>query len=371
MDGQANGADTMPCTNCGHEIRRGMLRCRECGQSTVETAEEFVLTRHQLLPSQDPKCPLCGAFLDPGTTDCAACTSALLDQLLNGPEDSAAVPESTMTAPRSSGAATKLHVRRASPQVGRARSAPDGGPASTKPGAAPARARQTDPARTKAKGAAAVPPRSKTEPQFAGPEDIQAANQQAVNQHAANQHAASKAEDTANAEEVEAGASTTVETSAACTALLASLPTADAMLRCGIATALGKLGDKQALVPLERHLTDQDIRVRRAVATALMKLGHPKGQTLLEIAERKPAAAVLLEQRSSTAPKPRKRSGGGGIDGDTLKKLIGVIVAVAIAGGGIWYWMNSAPSTGSKKSKSTAAKKAAKKAAAKKPVKDE
>ena len=370
MDGQANGADTKPCTNCGHEIRRGMLRCRECGQLTVDTADEFVLTGHQLLPIQDPKCPLCGAFLDPGTTDCAACTSALLDQLLNGPEDSAAVPESTMTAPRSSGAATKLRVRRASPQVGRARSAPDGGQSSTKPGAAPARARQADPAGTKTKGASAAQPRSKTESQFA-PKDLQAANQQAVNQHAANQHAASKEEDTANEEEVEAGASTTVETSAACTALLASLPTADAMLRCGIATALGKLGDKQALVPLERHLTDQDVRVRRAVATALVKLGHPKGQTLLEIAERKPAAAVLLEQRTSTAPKPRKRSGGGGIDGGTLKILGGAVLAIAVAGGGIWYWMNSAPSTGSKKSKSTAAKKAAKKAAAKKPVKDE
>jgi hypothetical protein len=136
------------------------------------------------------------------------------------------------------------------------------------------------------------------------------------------------------------------------------LATADAQLRCGIATALGKLGDKEALAPLERHLSDQDIRVRRAVAAALVQLGHPKGQTLLDIAERKPAAAVLTEQRAATAkPKPRKSSGGG-IDGGTLKILVGVIVAVAVAAGGIWYWMNSAPTPGSKKGKSAAAKKA-------------
>jgi hypothetical protein len=197
-------------------------------------------------------------------------------------------------------------------------------------------------------------------PQFASPADIEAANQQAVNQHAANQLAAAKEEELAEEESGDADTSTTVETNAACMALLASLATADAQLRCGIATALGKLGDKQALVPLERHLTDQDVRVRRAVAAALVQLGHPKGQTLLDIAERKPAAAVIKEQRAlSSPPKPRKSSGGGGLDSDMLKKLgIGVLV-LGIAGGGIWYWMNSSPpARGSRKGKAAAAKKA-------------
>jgi hypothetical protein len=124
------------------------------------------------------------------------------------------------------------------------------------------------------------------------------------------------------------------------------------------------------MIPLERHLSDQDIRVRRAVAAALVQLGHPKGQTLLDIAERKPAAAVLQEHRSASAPysppKPRKNSGGGGasIDPDTLKKLGVAVVAIGIAAGGIWYWMSPpSSSSGARKAKSAAAKKAAAKKA--------
>jgi hypothetical protein len=372
MDGLANGADTMACANCGAEMRRGMLRCRECGQSTVETAdEEFELTGHQLVtPSQEAKCPLCGAFLEPGTTDCAKCTSDLLDQLLNGPDQGepgtgGSPTDSNSATSRPPSPAPKLHVRRAAHVGNRERANPGIGP-SSKLREAPSLPPQANSPTTKTKPAAAPQPGSKSVPQFASPEEIQAANQQAVNQHAASKQVESEVDDAAGEDE-EAGGSTTVETSAACTALLASLATADAQLRCGIATALGKLGDKMALVPLERHLTDQDIRVRRAVAAALVQLGHPKGQTLLDIAERKPAAAVIKEQRSAAAPKPRPRaSSGGGIDGGTLKILGGAVLAIAIAGGGVWYWMSSSPSTGSKKAKSAAAKKAAAKKAAKK-----
>jgi|GEM_PF-5532707 len=366
MDGVANGADTTTCTNCGHELRRGMLRCRECGQSTVETVveentDEFILHGPELLPSQDPKCPLCGTFLEPGTTDCAACTSDLLDQLLNGSGEKDA-SAATSGSPSAKSAA-QLHVRRAVHVGNRDRATPGIGP-STKLREAPSLPRQSDPARTKGKGAAAAKQRNKPVSQYAAPDDFEAANQKAVNQHAANQQTAADEEVPTAEASSEASASATVETSAACTALLASLATADAQLRCGIATALGKLGDKAAMVPLERHLSDQDVRVRRAVAGALVQLGHPKGQTLLDIAERKPAAAVIQEHRSAyTPPKPRSSSGGGGgasIDSGTLVKVGGAILAIAVAAGGIWYFMNpSTPSYGGKKGKSAAAKKAA------------
>src|SRR4029079_13667553 len=117
MDGLANGADMIPCPNCGQEIRRGMIRCRECGKSVVDTPADgdFALTGHELLPSQDATCPLCGAVLEPGATDCASCTSALLDQLLTGTESSAPVTGPHSTTSRPAGATSELRVRRALP----------------------------------------------------------------------------------------------------------------------------------------------------------------------------------------------------------------------------------------------------------------
>jgi hypothetical protein len=57
MDGLANGAETMPCPHCGKEMRRGMIRCRECGKAISEGDGDFVLTGHELKSSQDRKCP--------------------------------------------------------------------------------------------------------------------------------------------------------------------------------------------------------------------------------------------------------------------------------------------------------------------------
>jgi len=148
--------------------------------------------------------------------------------------------------------------------------------------------------------------------------------------------------------------------SPACAALLASLAAADANLRCEIATALGKLGDKAALGPLERHMGDKDIRVRRAVATALVQLGHPKGETLLGIAERMPASSVLMLANPPAKIKKSSGGGGGSIDQPTLIKVGGGLLAAAVIGGGIWMWMNSSPAPRGKgkKAKSAATKTA-------------
>jgi hypothetical protein len=140
---------------------------------------------------------------------------------------------------------------------------------------------------------------------------------------------------------------TPIETTAACTALLASLATADVVLRCEIASALGKLGDKAALAPLERFMGDQDLRVRRAVASALAQLGHPKGESLLGIAERTPATFVLKAAQPYAPSRPRSRAGNG-LDAATLKKLCGAVLGLAVAAGGVFFALNGGPSAPSK-----------------------
>jgi len=336
MDGLANALEVMACPHCGVEIRRGMIRCRDCGQSVVETEEEFELNGAQLIESQEPKCALCGATLEPGSEDCAACTSALLDQLLKGPERSAPVSGAQSARSLPDSPMARLRVKRA----GATRSNPVGRQSQPKPAVAAPRTPQAEPAKTRSKASPAYPQpatRKKDPPQYAA-------------------HAAAAPPAFAPPEE-EAESTTTVETSAACTALLASLARADATLRCEIATALGKLGDKEAVMPLERHLGDQDIRVRRAVAGALVLLGHPKGKTLLDIAERTPASSMLMMARPISRSKPPMFSGGSGIDGGTLKMIAGAILGIAVIGGGAWYLMNG-----------TSARKPKKKAVVKKVV---
>src|SRR5262245_46183611 len=167
MDGLPGGTDTVTCPHCGEEMRRGMVRCRQCGkspaESAVDTAVDFELTGHELEQTKEPRCALCGELLEPGSNDCPSCTSALLDQLLKGPENAAA------PAPRSddqhwpSSAAAELRVRRA-------RSAP----AAPTPGA---QARDvTDPAGSPARARAeqrTTPPAadaSRTKPAAQSPE---------------------------------------------------------------------------------------------------------------------------------------------------------------------------------------------------------
>src|SRR5258708_36083981 len=108
-------ADTLPfCPNCGQQMRPGMIRCRDCGTSVMETEVDFALSGHALLDAPAPTCPLCRVELDPDSTDCASCTSALLDQLLKGPAASPPAGGSSSGVPWPSSAAAELRVRRVS-----------------------------------------------------------------------------------------------------------------------------------------------------------------------------------------------------------------------------------------------------------------
>jgi hypothetical protein len=362
MNGYANQADMIQCPHCGHELRRGMVRCRECGKPIAEAEPpadvgadgDFELSGHDLIASSDPTCPLCGAVLEAGTNDCPSCTSDLLDQLLKGPgAGGTSVPAPHSGSPWPSSAAAELRVRRAVPSASStpaaARSSAEATPAEhqlrprTQPKASPKSPAAAQPAK---------PPQRKA-PGSSG-ERLRADKASAPSRALAPD----ESEPSDASEEDLSNVTTPVETTAACTALLASLAKAEVVLRCEIATALGKLGDKAALGPLERHLGDQDVRVRRAVAGALVQLGHPKGETLLDIAERKPAAAVIASgsAASISKPKPRKSSGGG-IDSGTLKIAGVAVLAISIIGGGIYWWMNAPPSTSKSKKKSTATKK--------------
>src|SRR5262245_16520990 len=348
MDGLANGVEMIVCPHCGHDVRRGMVRCRECGKPVVDMPVEadFALTGHELVPSQDPTCPLCGAVLEPGATDCASCTSALLEQLLRGPETSAPVSGPHSASLRPAVASAGLRIRRVVP--------PDDGPPGVSRLREPLRLSEQAPAAANIAPIEAATAGERSKP--TAPKSTPPKSGMPRKEKPAPPSAPPLAERETTADNLES-ATTIVETSSACTALLASLASADVLLRIEIATALGKLGDKQAMGPLERHIGDPDVRVRRAVATALVQLGHPKGQTLLDIAERKPANEVLSAAKSSRS-KPRVATGGS-IDAGTLKLVAGAVLVIAVVAGGAWYLM-SGPSrpSGTKKPKGAPTKKA-------------
>ncbi len=344
MDGYVNMAELVPCPHCGAEMRRGMVRCRECGKSSKEDAGgDFELSGHVLVASQDPKCPRCGSVLDPAVADCPVCTSQMLDQLM-----SAAVPAPHMAAERPM-SIMEQRVRQAA-ALAAVQERETAAEFETVAENSTSRLRPDPP--VKAKGATVTQPSMNP---ARSPVNKGAARGE---RPAAEPKAPVAAPAKTTTPEEEEPPTPAVETSPACAALLASLAAADANLRCEIATALGKLGDKAALEPLERHMGDKDIRVRRAVATALVQLGHPKGETLLDIAERMPASSVL--QLAKPPAKLKKKSGGGGmnLDPKMLMKVGGGALAAAILGGGIWMWMNSTPSRPKKKGKAGTTQKA-------------
>jgi hypothetical protein len=330
-----NNEDITSCPHCGNPVRSGMIRCRECGKMLAEADDEFVLAPQIAAAVQaQAKCARCGMLLEPGIDDCPNCASAMLDDLMKGPAVSAAPP-----VPQAESAAAPPKPRRSQPPQ------KPSGPAKSKASAKSHSSMEDDPPGLFDVDDAATTPPSAEPPRTDRAKSPVAAEKGSL-------------------------ADSAVDTSAACSALLASLATGDSNLRIEIAAALGKLGDKAAMGPLETHLVDQDVRVRRAVAAALAQLGHPKGEALLNIAERKPAAAVLSTSKATAAPRPKPKPSGGGmsIDGGTMKKLGVAVVAIAVVGGGVWYWMNSGSTGSARKSRKPKSKTTKKVSAAAMPA---
>lgn len=375
-----NNPDTISCRHCGSPVRVGMIRCRECRGLLAEDADEFVLAP-QVAALVQRTCGRCGTVLETGVDDCPSCASALLDEMMKGPKqnaDSSSVSQvdaaSRSNEMESAGkpvrpAAEWAPLRELESETDD--SAPDA-PAEPMTRKSPAKptAQKGDPQQRRGtspqkqagpgKSSGSAKGRSSIEDDPPGLFDDDEPAPTTPTRPKSNRPTPAPV-----AAKEEPSSEPGAETSAACTALLASLATADENLRIEIATALGKLGDKAALGPLERHLVDKDVRVRRAVAAALVQLGHPKGRTLLDIAERKPAAPPPPSATPAYAPKSKPKSTGGGmsIDGDMLKKLVLGVVAIGIVGGGVWYFFLSG-SGGSRparkpKKKTTAAKKTA------------
>ncbi|MBS0266257.1 MAG: HEAT repeat domain-containing protein [Planctomycetes bacterium] len=347
-----NNIDTVPCRHCGSPVRPGMIRCRECRGLLVETEDEFTLAP-KIAAMAKAKCPRCQTPLEPGIDDCPKCASALLDDLLKGPEEEPVARPFT----NSGWIAPPLSNADVRPREA---------------GGSSAERAEFIPLREVPSPAAAQPEPSIDDapPGLFGDDDEPSAPAAPVapQQPTPKKREGSSAGNKSSAGKRRSGAKSAekeVETSAACAALLASLATAasDANLRVEIATALGKLGDKEAMAPLERHMTDGDIRVRRAVATALVQLGHPKGQSLLEIAERRPAAATLTMAKGTTVVKP-KRSGGS-MDSDTLKKVGVGVIAIGLIAGGAWFFLGGkSGSAGSRTKKTKSKTKSSKKTSA-------
>jgi hypothetical protein len=272
-----------------------MVRCRGCGQLLAESDEDFELTGHVLVEMSPTTCARCGSVLEPGVRECPTC--ALMMQLEAPP----------LERPR----------RHNAPMESRPARRPTADVSHAAEYAMAAAMLSPNPL------AGAHSPAAPEPLKFHGRTETEGS---VTRDDAAGNPTETKPRSAPRVQSPEKGA--------ACIALITSLhTTSNRKLRCEIATALGALGDRQAVVPLERFMTDPDVQVRRAVAAALVQLGHPKGKSLLAIAEKKPAVS---------REKSRTSSSGAGTDRRTML-TIGGALAVALVAGGFWMWTSSGP----------------------------
>ena len=318
-----NNMETVSCRHCGSPVRPGMIRCRECRGLLTDASDdqdEFVVAANvSVIDSK--RCARCGTVLEQGIDDCPSCASALLDDLMKGPDSEPVPPPSSRS-------------WEADPSTHRLRE--PGTSSGSQTEWVPLREVPTPPPKNRSTESAPSKKTASIEDEPPGLFDDDEPAPRPKREPAAPKPAAAKKNE-------EPAAESEVETGAASSALLASFAAADATLKVEIAAALGKLGDKAAMGPLERHLVDKDVKVRRAVAAALVQLGHPKGKSLLEIAEKKPAAEVMTTPK---APKPKRTGGGMSIDGDMLKKMGLVVVVIGVIAGGVWYAMKDSSGAG-------------------------
>lgn len=332
MDLLTRDTEMIECPHCKTAVRRGMIRCRDCGGVI---ADDFVLSDQVAAAAAAVRrCGGCGNVLEPGVEECSRCAGAMLDELLKGGPAQFATP-GRARAPLPVEKPGVSHLRTWNRTIP---GPSQGEPSSAEPMPA---ARGPVSRRNEAQKTSA----SDARPPEVDPLDYlnsEPAPTGLPTPAARRETARSEAPRAKPGRPEAASPQDRPETNDACAALILSLAAGDVELRCQAATALGALGNAQALPPLERLMIDPEIRVRRAAAEALIQLGHPKGKTLLEIANRTPIVASGSAAWASSAARASRPRGGGG-HGLPLKVGGGVAAAAALMGGGLWFWLGSAP----------------------------
>ncbi|MFN0052013.1 MAG: HEAT repeat domain-containing protein [Planctomycetales bacterium] len=313
MNGSTSDSELIACPNCGVDVRRGMIRCRDCGGvigEDFELADEVAAAVVQV-----PQCERCGKPLDPDIDDCPACASAMLDELLNSGGRTARETNEPAARNRQSGGgrsrgregAPSAATRSPLPPPGKLRAGRERPNAiSQEPEPGTDALYESETPATATRNRATVPDFERVLPQ--------------------------------SAPEAPAALS-----SDACLPLIAALGTEDVDALCQVVVALGKMGDPQAMTPLERLMINPEVRVRRAVASALIQLGHPKGSSLLEIAERRVPGAPASPKVTAGYSKARAKNGTTDMKG--LTKPLAALAAAILVGGTFWWWQSQPPSS--------------------------
>lgn len=340
MSWLASNPDAVSCPHCGASLRRGMLRCRECGGAAED---DFQLAEQVSAEAYTPQCEKCGSALGDDGEECAKCASAMLDELLSSAP--------TEAAPQGAGRRSRQldELQASASSESRLRPGTSGSSAERdvvrEEKSRPEGRRQR---RTSNNADTSMQKKGKS-----GRGGRRSVDDDAMDFLTAPAEPGSEPDPQPQSQFTRfAQTDTTPESSApsspdaagqAAAALILSLSSTDANLRCQAATALGQLGVSDSISALEPLMADPEIQVRRAVAEALIQLGHPKGESLLAIAERKPAIAKEPPRPRSSKPRkslslPRFSFNFMSFDHESLVSAGGPIAGVVLILGGVFLW---------------------------------